>query len=416
MVLQDLGDAPTASDGFDDNPYPSDSDPYSSPSSSSSRSSSSTRRFDPSQCPQPIPVIGSLLGYPASLMISRTETTINFAEQKIGRAVTYDEAQALAGHLYQMEQTSSYFTAIGVGLGALRCYQTAAVNRYPFLLPKPGKIDPNKFLFLKGPLAQNVRHSWRGFLYMFVAGEFAKLCGQVVARPTAAQATANDPRMAKFTEELRAVSARQNASQARQVAEAREGGRTQNPAAGASSQSEPAASRHRKVVPRETANPSQDASPTAGNDSWSSASEGDFVSSSDAAQYNSSKPEPAQRTHSNSSWARQPRSNEDDDASPTGGLFQDEVQSQSRPGESSWDRLRRGGAPGASSPSQRPPPRRSDPPRREQRGDSTRGSSSDSFPFVGEDRNEVQAQAQQEFDARMQRERDGKDFNEEKRW
>jgi hypothetical protein len=413
MVLQDLGDTPTVSDGFDDNPYPSDSDPY----SSSSSSSSSTRRFDPSQCPQPIPVLGPLLGFPASLMISRTEATIKFAEQKIGRAVTYDEAQALAGHLYQMEQTSSYFTAIGVGLGGWRCYQTAAVNRYPFFLPKAEKVNPNKFLFLKGPLAQYSRHSWRAVLYMFVAGEFGKLCGQVVARPTAARATANDPRMAKFTEELRAAATRTSASQARQVAEAREGGRFKVPAEQAG-QTEPSAPRNRRVVPREAANPSQDASPTAGNDSWSSASEGDFVSSSDAAQYSPPKSERVQRTQSASSWGKQPSSTEDDDASPTGGLFQDEVQSQSKPGESSWDRLRRGGVPGAPPPVQRPPPRRPDPSHREQRGDSTRGRSSDSFPFVssGEDRNEAQSQAQQDFDARMQREREGNDFNDEKRW
>jgi hypothetical protein len=406
MVLQDLGDTPTASDGFDDNPYPSDSDPY-----SSSSSSSSTRRFDPSQCPQPIPIIGPLIGFPASLMISRTEATIKFAEQKIGRAVTYDEAQALAGHLYQMEQTSSYFTAIGVGLGGWRCYQTAAVNRYPFFLPKAEKINPNKFLFLKGPLAQYSRHSWRAVLYIFVAGEFGKLCGQVVARPTAARATANDPRMVKFTEELRAAATRTNASQARG------GGRFKVPAEQAG-QAEPSTPRHRIGVPREATNPSQDASPTAGNDSWSSASEGDFVSSSDAAQYSPPKPEPVQRTQSASSWRRQPSSTEDDDASPTGGLFQDEVQSQPRPGESSWDRLRRGGVPGVPPPVQHPPPRRPDPLYREQRGDSTRGSSSDSFPFVGsgEDRNEAQNQAQQEFDARMQREREGKDFSDEKKW
>lgn len=411
MVLQDIGDTAPASDGFDDNPSPSD-DSYSSPSSSSS-----TRRYDPSQCPQPIPILGPLVGFEANQMISRTEATIKFAELKIGRVVTHDEAQALASHLYQMEQTTSYCTAIGVGLGGWRCYQTAAVNRYPFFLPKAGNITPDKFLFLKGPLAQYSRHSWRACLYMFVAGEFGKLCGQVLARPTAARATANDPRMGKFTEELRAAATSRNASQSRQGAEAREDGRFKTPAE-QTGHNEPSAPRYRIMLPREAATPNQDSSPTAGNDSWSAASEGDFVSSSDAAQYSPQKQEPSQRTQSSSSWGRQPRPTEDDDASPTGGLFQDEVQSQSKPGESSWDRLRRGGAPDTPPPVQRSPPRRSDPPRREQRGDSTRGGSSDSFPFVGlgEDRNDAQAQAQQEFDARMQREREGKDFSDEKRW
>jgi hypothetical protein len=111
---------------------------------------------------------------------------------------------------------------------------------------------------------------------------------------------------------------------------------------------------------------------------------------------------------------------DDDDASPTGGMFQDEVnsnsaQQQSRPGESTWDRLRRG----APAPQQQraQPPRRPEPERREQREGSTLG---DSYTFVegDEERKMARERAQQEFDERIERERQGRDFtsDENKKW
>lgn len=180
-----------------------------------------------------------------------------------------------------------------------------------------------------------------------------------------------------------------------------------------------------------------DMSPTAGNEPWgtsSSSSWGDFASEEQPKpqperqsvdvrarrqpQYQSTQPAPSSSSSSSSSPF-------DDDASPTGGLFQSESsqttpQPASRPGESSWDRLRRG----ASAPS---PQGGSQQDRIQRFASSRQGSSGaegstvgDNFTFVeGKETRDVERErAQREFDERLERERKGGDFNEggSKRW
>jgi len=407
MVLQDLGDPSPPSDGFSDNPYPSDSDPYSSTTISSNR-------FDPSICAQPIPLIGPLIGYPERFIRYRTNATIKFAENKIGRAMTQEEAQALAGHLYQLESTLSYFSAVGVGLGAWRAWNTAAIYRFPFYTPK--SVDPNKFGPVRGPLAPYARHSVRAMFFMYVGGEFAKLLGRILVQPTASRNTAEDPRLTVFSKDLEnagTIDRQKSIDMARARAEAYAKQRRENYGGQHDGQAEPPPAGTPNSWPQRQApatDNQDDMSPASGNDAWPSTSDSNSSFSSDTSQDKPPAQPPYQRAQTGSSWGRQPRSSEADDASPTGGIFEDEVQNQSsRPGESAWDRLRRGGTPNPG-----PPPRRPELQRREPRRDSN---SSDSFPFAsGEDRSDAQAKAQQDFDARLQREREGKDFSDERRW
>ena len=78
-----------------------------------------------------------------------------------------------------------------------------SVNRYPMYLPKPESIDPNKFLWIKGPMAQQARHSWRFLLYVTFASQLGKWAGSLYSQPIAAKNSANDPKLAQFTAELR---------------------------------------------------------------------------------------------------------------------------------------------------------------------------------------------------------------------
>ncbi|KAF2472235.1 uncharacterized protein BDR25DRAFT_259735 [Lindgomyces ingoldianus] len=403
MVLEDLN---ASSDSFPDNP--------SSPGSDSQSPSSFDPRIEASQFPQPIPVFGPVLGFSALAIASKAQQTIGYAQRRVHRTLTVEEARGLAFHVYKMEQTKSYFAAIGVSAGSYRWYSTFSTYRYPFYLPKPEDINPNRFMFVKGPLQATVaRQSWRFACYFLVGSAMGKLIGGMIAQPVAARDTANDPRLAQFALDLKVANDEDLRKQRERFSQGVKGG-NENPSQGLP----PHAGAPRPLgQPRQAPPPEDDMSPTAGNDPWpvnsSDSSYGDFGFSSEPQQpvqeNGPSRPQPTQPT---SSWGGRPSRPQEDDASPTGGLFQDETENQSKAGESAWERLRRAGGP---PPGPRPGMRRPTPPNGEQREPSTMG---DSWTFAESDdeRQRAREQAQKEFDVRMERERQGKDFNDEKRW
>jgi hypothetical protein len=425
MVLQDVEN--TASESFTDNPYPSSDDPY-----ASSSPPSSGVRFDASTLPQPLPILGMFMGFSDSAVRFKTETTIKYAERKVGRQLNPEESQALAYHLYQLEQTKSYFAATGAGAGVYRWYNTWEKMRYPFYQPKVEDIDRNKFAFVRGPMAQFARHTWRFSLYVLVAGQMGNIVGQLLAQPLAAVNTSKDPKLEKFGFELKAASQvekQQTAEQGREIRDRRREFEEQvkNRAGGGPSPQ----ARWGKQAAAQSQDTGDDSSPTAGNEQWGSRTAGSETWETFSNDTSQPSPQQQQGPPSTEAWNRQSSrqtassssSPFDDDASPTGGLFQDEVnnpqsqsQPQARPGESSWDRLRRGGASAPLQRPQQPQSRRAEPERREQTEGSTLG---DSYTFVEGDeaRNRERGRAQQEFDARLERERQGKDFSDEgKRW
>lgn len=259
------------------------------------------------------------------------------------------------------------------------------------------------------------------------------IIGQLIAQPLAAVNTSKDPKLEQFGAELKAASyveGQKTAQQGREIEQRRRDFEEQvkNRSGGGPS---PQASWGRKpLVKREDSG--DDMSPTAGNEAWGSQSP--QAESWESFSKDPSQPAPQQQQSppSTESWNRSPtRPSQpsslpfDDDASPTGGLFQNEVnnptsqsQSQSsRPGESTWDRLRRGGAPIPGERIQKPRPGEREREHREPREASSLG---DSYSFVegDEERKRAKEQAQQEFDARIERERQGKEFSsgDEKRW
>jgi hypothetical protein len=424
MVLQDVKES--APDSFSDNPYPDQNDPYASPSSPSGA------RFDPSNLPQPLPIIGTFMGFSDGAVRFKTETTLKFAERKLGRQLYPHESQALAFHIYKLEQTKSYFAATGAAAGAYRAYVTMDKMRYPFYQPKVEDINPNKFAFIRGPMAQVGRHVWRFSLYLLVAGQMGSIIGQLIAQPLAAVNTSKDPKLEQFGSELKAAAAveqTRTSAQGREIQDRKKEFERQTRDRSGMGPSPQA--RWGNQPPAQTGD--DDMSPTAGNEAWGTQPSAFGSWDSFSSQADQNVPQQSQGPPSGEDRNRRAPPNrappasssafDDDDASPTGGLFQDEVnntsqaQQHSRPGESTWDRLRRGGAP---IPGQRPPQqqsRRAEAERREQRESSTLG---DSFTFVegDEERKRERERAQREFDERLERERQGRDFasDENKRW
>jgi hypothetical protein len=248
-----------------------------------------------------------------------------------------------------------------------------------------------------------------------------------------------DPKLEQFGAEIKAASGRDeraNNERGRMIEERRKEFEARRRQEGTGGMTPPYGARgqERRQAPP-IAGDDDDMSPTAGNEAWgsstSSSSWGDFA--------NEEQPKPQPEQQSTDVRARrqppyqhtqpQPSSQSspfDDDASPTGGLFQSETtipstqQPSSRPGESSWDRLRRGaGAPSNQGASQQERIQRFASSRQSDRG--AEGSTvGDNFTFVeGKDARDAERErAQREFDERLERERRGGDFNEGsgKRW
>jgi hypothetical protein len=434
MVLQDIENQ--APDSFTENPSPSDNDPYASPSSPSLASG---ERYDASNMPRPIPIIGPFIGFSERALRFKADTTLKFAEKKLGRTLHPEEAQALAFHIYKLEKSKSYYAAGGAAAGVYRWYATMNTYQYPFYKPKIESIDPNKFGPIKGPAANLARQSWRFGLYALVAGQMGNIIGQLIAQPIAAYETSVDPKLEQFGAEIKAASGRDeraNNERGRMIEERRKEFEARRRQEGTGGMTPPYGARgqERRQAPP-IAGDDDDMSPTAGNEAWgsstSSSSWGDFA--------NEEQPKPQPEQQSTDVRARrqppyqhtqpQPSSQSspfDDDASPTGGLFQSETtipstqQPSSRPGESSWDRLRRGaGAPSNQGASQQERIQRFASSRQSDRG--AEGSTvGDNFTFVeGKDARDAERErAQREFDERLERERRGGDFNEGsgKRW
>lgn len=405
MVLEDTGDP--SSDKFTDNPYPSDNDPYSTPSTSTSSSST----FDDSQFQKAVPIIGPALGYTDIWTRNKTEATLKYAEQAVRRRLTQDERQALAGHLYKLECIKSYWASGGVAFGIWRSYKTMGIYKYPFYTPKIETVNPDKFLLIRGPLANYARHTWRTALYVAVGMQIGTALGTLIAQPSAANASANDPKLARFSADLKAVMAKRwprSDPDPAQMQQHSDGGQPQQlpPHAGAPRWPR----RSPQPAPPQAAQNDDDMSPTSGNEPWlADGSDSGFDSSS-------VEPEKKQRPTYQAQQHRQPqmqqqRSTYDDDASPTGGMFQEETQ-QSNSNESAWERLRRGG----------PPPPRAGPPSpfgpQQTANNREESNLGDSWTFSNsdEERRAAQIRAQKEFDERLERERQGKDFNDNKRW
>lgn len=406
MVLEDV--EKSAPESFGDDPQPSSNDPYATPSTSIN----SGQRFDASTLPQPLPILGTFMGFSERAVRFKTETTLKFAERKVGRQLNPEEAQALAFHIYKLEQTKSYSAALGAAAGTWQWYRTWDKMKYPFYQPKVEDIDKNKFGPITGPRAQFARHAWRFTLYVLVAGQMGSIIGQLIAQPLAAVNTSNDPKLEQFGVELKASShaeGKKNEQMGREIGDRRRQFEEQvkNRSGGGPS---PQASWGKQPKTQRD----DDMSPTAGNETWESNAASWETFSTETPQ---TKPRTQQRQPAQTS------SLPFDDDSPTGGLFQDEVnnpqpQSQTS-GGSAWDRLRRGDTPVPIHSPRHPDnhTQRALPERREQREASTLG---DSYSFVegDEERNRERERAQREFDARIESERQGRDFNsdEGKKW
>lgn len=376
------------SDSSDEMP-PSDNDPY------SSGDVANVRAIYIENMPKPMPILGSLLGFGSQYTLKIAGEMTRQAEQRVGRPLNNDEANAIAFWQAKNIQIRSYAPIIGISGGLWRAYNTRETFRFPFFQPDKvfqtfsKEFFPHaSFPMVRGATAVIVWHGMRGFWYSAAGVALAKMFLSSYAMSVSTIGIMNDSRMVEFGKEIR-----------EKINERRKTSGT-NPG-----RSIPQVSRN---TPKE-----DDASPSAGI-----YGEEDF---------NSGGPEMVKDTPTR--WKAPPLKpvpvetrapeNEskafdyfDDAASPTSGREQGMARdTKSQPQGSAWERIRRGGV---------APTQTSGQSAWSKRQSQAQGGESADDNFTSTQTNEEKRysreDAQQDFDARIERERQGGDFTSNKKW
>lgn len=322
----------------------------------------------------------------------------------LGRPFTQDEIDALSFKFAKSVTIASYAYPTGIIAGALWTYNGRQSFKFPFYNPG-GKewFDPNKFSVFRGSQARAAWHGLRFTAYTGFAAFLAMFFWGSVASTTDIAGTVTDPRLKDFREALKAKMKERQGDVAQRPPAQRSPvdsapGRMDSQAVKAGSVWERA--REQKAS-RSTTTSDDDMSPTGGafmDDMASDDSDGGLLSDSQMQmnerreQYESRAAERTSNAAAQSTERQQraPQRQSDqgrrDSGTATGGV---------------WERLRkeaeaRGQGGGV---------------QKEQRQGSTVG---DSFSFSQreEDRQLAQSEAQKEFDARVERERQGGSFDE----
>jgi len=366
-----------------------------------------------------MPVFGPLIGYTKESRAKSVHDACNAASTILKRPVTQEEANTICYHALKAQRTTSYGTFLGAAAGAYRAYQTADTLRMPFYNPSPEMQESVRSGIGKTPVGRMVTHAMRGSLYIFGLGMVGGLIATSYGASVAAVSMQKDPRLSSFNDALKEI-----------MKERRSGiPRDATPVPG---QTPP---QPRTGWPATTSPSDDDMSPSGGSGLFSDASTDTGVLSDQRMRSKqiSQRPDPRssptqnrENTFRMDKVTSQPRNfdSTDDDASPTAGAppltssgsAWDRVRQQSASGQSSQQASRTGvGYPASRSmePGRGPTGRGT---QREQRDGATLG---DSFTFSSteEERQLAKAEAQKEFDARIEKERRGQDFDEGgKKW
>jgi hypothetical protein len=302
-----------------------------------------------------------------------------------------DEADALAFIIAKSQQTLSWGDSLGLSVGLFRCYQTAESFRFPFYKPDLTKFDPDTLGGWKGPRARMGWHIARALPYgitgLFLGGILAKS----IAATTFAVSISRDPRLKDFDNAIR-YKAKQKVGDVK--------GSPRQPAPTPTPREKPYPP---KVLQEDDMSPQSGSYSDGGmlsdsqmraqesrqrpDEGWSSTEDRDISISMDRA---ASQPKNSSRSY--------------EDASPTAA-----TSGSGGPRESAWDRIRKQSATGQQQPGSTSRGAAERSAWGTQGGSYTQGDSF-SFSSTEEERQLAKAEAQREFDARVERERQGKDF------
>ncbi|KAI4193710.1 MAG: hypothetical protein LQ346_003852 [Caloplaca aetnensis] len=422
-----------------DNAFPNSPDFY----ESDPQPSLNLMNIDRDQLPKPLPILGPLFGYSEPKMTEVAAQRIQYYVSMVGRPTTRQESEAVMFHTFKAMAISSYGGPIALGAGLWRAYRTRESYRIPFYGPMKDangwfngerlRIMGNEF-----PMTPSRRagiHFIRGTLYGSLSYIVGSLFIASYSTTVAVVGEMRDPRLKALVQAKR-MEERKGTQQREQV-ETKPGPRdpglqmgqvgATGPVGGARQPQDPMGQgnvtaaelwkRHRKGIgAQDDASPSADTDFFGGDvDSQGGSNTGLMSDSQMRAQEARQQASPSESpTESRASTfrvekvERQPSSfgdDFDDDASPT-------RQSNAGDGQggNAWDRIRRQAQQQASE--QKSGGGGWEAIRKQQEVGSTAG---DSFTFssAAQERQLAKHEAQKEFDARVERERQGGGFNED---
>ncbi|MCJ1248937.1 hypothetical protein MMC30_006158 [Trapelia coarctata] len=374
--------------------------------------------LDISSLPHANFISASLFGHTEARLRNLIALNISAAAQRLRRMPTPDEFKALAYHTAKAQAIASYGAPLGIFGGAVQCYAVRENYKFPFVKPSEG-FNPNTFTlrgrtWLAGERARLFWHGLRFAAYGSFGGWIGGICCAAYASSVMAVGELTDPRLKALQELIK-----REAKEAMERTRAGQG-QGQTKKVDVTGQGDKSTGelwrRHRTSI---GANDTQadDASPSAGQQEMEFAQSmaveerlygtdnGKRMGRAGAGQTTS--PPPTKQTAWNRAAARAKTNTPDsepstaggfydnyDDASPTAMDAQSATSTNSASGGSAWERIRREAA--AKEPSSR-----------SRRARGVQQQTSQGGDGGGIDDRE---RAQREFDAQLERERQGGSF------
>ena len=417
MVLENA----TASDpSYSDNLPSSDIDPYASgnppytdtkdPSLVRVSPQSSNVYINLNELPRRWSLIGTK-PHP-QILVDGVQDQVRFATNILQRPVTQDEANAFAFHFAKSLRIASYGTPVGVVFGTAMAYRTQKDWKFPGWSPfKEGsRFSKDVFGPLKGQMARTAWQLTRVSAYWLVGATVAQIFFGSYALSVSLAGRAMDPRLKDFT---KALQQRQQSGLGREAT-----GQVGNESAGPKGMETYDMARQRRDAQERfrrrpaSAGQADDASPTGSmfSDEYMDApGSSSFLSEEEVRQQAEARLRPSREPSQQSSYeqsASASRQSTADESSPRA-----DRQESPRQSGSAWDRLRqtamsgeqsrtfRGSQPSESAGSRAPA----------RGGDNVSTGDSFSFSSSDQDRQLGKSQAQKDFDAMLEREREGRD-------
>ena len=409
----DLEEATQSADSFSEPPPRSDEDPY-----AGDRNPTVLATRDPSYVNVAPGIYINTTNLPRGFGSSqyhdpRLFQAIQQSCQAVGqimeRPVKQEEADALAYHFAKAVQISSWGSPIGATVGVILWRNGRDTLRFPGWTPNPEKYSAERFGRFTGRFARVMWQTSRMGAYGFLGSLLGQVFVSSYALTAGSAGRAMDPRLKEFTEKTRQM--QKNGQSVDLMAGGRQMDRTAGPRDGETLDMARQRARVQRQQQQQRHDSGDDMSPTGGSFGTEYGNVGrqqqfdtELMSDGQTQQRDKYFERESQRREQSENAAREQRRQPLDDATP---MAQD---SSSKQTGSTWEQIRQRAASGPSQSSSR-----SAWGRKSETSSGNESSGSDSFSFSQgeEDKQLARSEAQKQFDARIDREREGRDFDDQ---